>query len=89
MSAVFPSRTLLCLQNKHMKQPWLSVLMPVHDGADYLATTLASALMARPEGVEFLIYDSSADETCRAIVSNYAAALNIRYAAMPDVKSWT
>lgn len=72
-----------------MTQPWLSVLMPVHDGADYLDATLASALIARPEGVEFLIYDSSADGTCRAIVSNYTAALNIRYAAMPDVKSWT
>lgn len=72
-----------------MSKPWLSVLMPVHHGADYLAATLESVLAAKPEGVEFLIYDSSTDTTCGAIVATYADRLNIRYQAMPAVKGWT
>jgi hypothetical protein len=71
-----------------MATPWLSVVMPVHAGAQYLPATLASAVAAKPDGVEFLIYDSSPDTVCRDIVGAHADRLEIRYAAMPDVRSW-
>jgi hypothetical protein len=62
--------------------------MPVHGGAEYLAATLDSARAAKPDGVEFLIYDSSPDIACRDIVAAHAGALEIRYKAMPGVKGW-
>jgi len=71
-----------------MTVPWLSVVMPVHGGAHYLPATLASAIAAKPDGIEFLIYDSSADAACRDIVAAHADRLEIRYTAMTDVRSW-
>lgn len=68
---------------------WLSVIMPVHNGARYLATTLQSAAEERPEGVEFLIYDSSSDDgACRRIVGEFENDLAVRYAPVPDIKPW-
>lgn len=69
-------------------QPWLSVVMPVHCGMRDLPATLASAASERPDGVEFLIYDSSPDGACRGIVESYADRLSIRYRSMPDVPGW-
>jgi glycosyltransferase involved in cell wall biosynthesis len=71
-----------------MAAPWLSVVMPVHEGAHYLPATLTSAIAAKPDGVEFLIYDSSANTACRDIAAAHADRLEIRYVAMPDVRSW-
>jgi len=71
-----------------MAAPWLSVVMPVHGGAHYLPATLASVVAEKPDGVEFLIYDSSPDTSCRAIVAAFESRLDIRYMAMPDVSGW-
>lgn len=70
--------------------PWLSAIVPVHDGARYLDATLAAAAAERPEGVEFLIYDSGDDEgACRRIAERYAGQMDIRYVATPECKPWT
>lgn len=70
--------------------PWLSVIVPVHDGARYLAATLAAAVAERPDGVEFLLYDSSDDPApCAAIARSFAADLTLRYAATPEPRAWT
>lgn len=71
-----------------MAQPWLSVVMPVHDGARHLPATLDSVAACRPEGVEFLLYDSSENNACADIVSAYADRLALRYIAMPEVRGW-
>lgn len=70
--------------------PWLSVVVPVHDGARFLGATLDSAAAERPEGVEFLLYDSSDDGgASRAVAEHYARRLTIRYHEAPDCKPWT
>lgn len=71
-----------------MATPWLSVVMPVHGGAQYLPATLASVVAEKPDRVEFLIYDSSPDTACRDIVAAHEGQLDIRYVAMPGVPSW-
>lgn len=71
-----------------MARPWLSVAMPVHNGIRDLPATLASVAAEHPDGVEFLIYDSSPNEACRDIVARYAGQLAIRYAAVPDLRGW-
>ena len=70
--------------------PWLTVVMPVHNGAQFLDATLASATAERPEGVEFLLYDSSDDAgASQATALRYAHDLAIRYTATPECKRWT
>lgn len=70
--------------------PWLSVIVPVHEGRDFLPATLASASAERPEGVEFLVYDSGNDDgASRRIVEQFADRLDIRSRATPDIKPWT
>jgi hypothetical protein len=70
--------------------PWLSVIVPVHEGRDYLPATLASAADELPDGVEFLVYDSGHDGgACQRIVADYAGRLDIRWRATPDIKPWT
>ncbi len=70
--------------------PWLSVIVPVHEGARYLDATLAAAAAERPDGVEFLLYDSGDDDgACRRIATRYAERMDLRYCATPDCKPWT
>jgi GT2 family glycosyltransferase len=70
--------------------PWLSVVVPVHEGARFLPATLESAAAERPEGVEFLLYDSSDDlGVSRAVAERFADRLALRYVATPELKPWT
>jgi glycosyltransferase involved in cell wall biosynthesis len=70
--------------------PWLSVVVPIHDGARYLEATLASAAAERPDGVEFLLYDSGDDNgACRSTAERFESQLAIRYVATPECKPWT
>lgn len=70
--------------------PWLSAVVPVHDGARYLGATLAAAAAQDCTGVEFLLYDSGDDDgASRAIASRFADRLTLRYTATPDCKPWT
>lgn len=73
---------------------WLSVIVPVHNGAHFLDATLASAAAERDDGVEFLIYDSSddandGDGACRRIAERFAATLQLHYHPAHDCKPWT
>jgi glycosyltransferase involved in cell wall biosynthesis len=69
--------------------PWLSVLIPVHDGARFLAPTLASVAAEQPEGVEILIYSSAdADGAAQRIADDFADRLDIGWQDRPDLKAW-
>lgn len=70
--------------------PWLSVAMPVHNGQALLPATLAAAAAERPEGVEFILYDSSPDpEPTRRIAEAFRDRLELRWSATPDILPWT
>lgn len=69
--------------------PWLSVVMPVHDGAQYLDETLASLVGEADAGVEVIIIDSSVNDRCARIVEQYRDRLTIDYLQRPDMVSWT
>lgn len=70
--------------------PWLSVVMPVHDGAGFLGATLASAAAERPEGVEFLLYDSGNDGgAAREVAELFANQLDLHWCATPEMLAWT
>lgn len=70
--------------------PWLTAIMPIHEGGHHLRATLAAAAAERPDGVEFLLYDSGDDnETCRRIAEEFTDRLHMRYVATPESKPWT
>jgi len=70
--------------------PWLSVIVPVHDGARFLGATLESAAAERPQGVEFLVYDSGDDGgAARRVADAYADRLDLRWTPVPEIKPWT
>lgn len=70
--------------------PWLSVIMPIHGGARYLAATLASAAAEKPAGVEFHLYNSLEDGgAARAIVDSFADRLDIVWQDVPQMPAWT
>jgi len=71
-------------------KPWLSAIVPVHEGARFLGETLEAAAAQRPDGVEFLLYDSSDDNgACRDIARNFAGRMDIRHVPTPECKPWT
>lgn len=69
--------------------PLLTVVMPVHNGAAYLGAALES-IGPHPHGmIELIILDSSADDSCGAIVRAFGDCLPIRYEHCPDMLPWT
>lgn len=68
---------------------WLTVVMPVHEGAEYLEATLESVAAEGGAGVELILTDSSKDDRCRVIVDRFRQRLAIRYSHRPDIKPWT
>lgn len=72
-----------------MSSPWLSVLMPVHEGADWLEQTLGSIASEPNDGIEVVILDSTPDDSCALLISKFETRLSIRYRHTADILSWT
>lgn len=68
--------------------PWLSVVMPIHAGQQWLEATLDSVAAQDCTGIEFIMFDSG-PESCRAIAERYMDRLAIRYEERPEIKPWT
>jgi len=70
--------------------PWLSVVMPVHHGAGFIASALASVVAEGPDGVEVRIYNWANDEgAARRVAEGFGDRLSIVWQDRLDLKSWT
>jgi glycosyltransferase involved in cell wall biosynthesis len=69
-------------------KPVLSVVMPVHNGAQWIEATLDSVAMEPTEGVEIIVIDSSPGDVTAEIVERFAERLPIRMHRRPDAKPW-
>lgn len=70
--------------------PWLSVILPVHRGADLIGATLESVVAEQPEGVEFLAFDSGKDGgAARRVAERFTDLIDLSWTEMPEVASWT
>ena len=69
-------------------KPWLSVLMPLHDGAQWIGQTLES-VAAQAAGIEVIAIDSSQDEKTARIVEGFSHRLDLKLLRRPDLKPWT
>jgi glycosyltransferase involved in cell wall biosynthesis len=69
-------------------KPFLSVVMPVHDGEEWIEPTLDSMAAEPTEGVEIIVIDSSAGEATAGIVEHFADRLPIRMLRRHDIGPW-
>lgn len=71
-----------------MPRPWLSVLIPAHNGAEWIGHALSSLGGDDAAGVEVVIIDSSPDgETARAVRA-HANGLDLQFRHDPALLSW-
>jgi glycosyltransferase involved in cell wall biosynthesis len=68
--------------------PFLSVVMPIHDGAEWIGATLDTVAAEPLTGVEFIVIDSSPTDATAAIVESYEARVPLRLLRRPDVAAW-
>lgn len=68
--------------------PWLTVVMPVHCGEEWIDITLASLAAEADSGVEVLLIDSSPTSATRDIARRYEDRLNLRIIVRTDLPMW-
>jgi glycosyltransferase involved in cell wall biosynthesis len=72
-----------------MERPWLSVIVPSHNGERWLATALQSLVDQKDSGIEVIVIDGSGSDASLKIVDSFADELLIRAEHRPDLLSWT
>lgn len=60
-------------------KPWLSVILPVHHGEEWVGAALDSLACQADPGIEIVVIDTSADDATSRIVERYAGRLWIRF----------
>jgi hypothetical protein len=68
--------------------PYLSVIMPVHEGQEWIEATLRSLVAEPIKGVEFIAIDSSPTAATADIINGYSDRLPIRVIARQDLDRW-
>jgi len=68
--------------------PYLSVIMPVHEGQDWIDATLQSLAAEPMDGVEIIAIDSSPGDATAAIIRGYFDRLPIRIIERRDLDRW-
>jgi glycosyltransferase involved in cell wall biosynthesis len=68
--------------------PWLTVIMPIYRGEQWLEASLQSLVAQADEGIELLVIDSSPDTASAEIVSRFAGRLNLRLFENSRLPSW-
>lgn len=65
---------------------FLSVVMPVHEGEEWIGATLESIQPA--DGLEIIVIDSSATDGTANLVERFAGRLPLRLLRRPDLTPW-
>jgi GT2 family glycosyltransferase len=71
-----------------MTEPWLSVVMPIHNGEAYLADALDSVAAQAPEGIEIVAVDDGSTDATPEILRRYSQTLPIRVVAEGRLGNW-
>lgn len=69
-------------------QPFLTVVMPLHEGSDWIGATMETLAREHRTGVEIVAIDSSSTATTSDIVKTFADRLPIHLIHRPDLKAW-
>lgn len=71
------------------EEPWLSVVVPSHNGERWLHEALQSVAQQADPGIEVILIDSSASEDSLRIAAGFAGRLDLRIYRRPDLGPWT
>lgn len=69
-------------------RPWLSVVMPVHNGSEWIGASLESIAQQADDGIEVLVIDSSPDDAASQIARGFADRLRLRIFPDSPLISW-
>jgi glycosyltransferase involved in cell wall biosynthesis len=72
-----------------MAMPWLSVIVPSHNGERWLGAALQSIADQKDQGIEVILIDSSASDASLDLARTFADRLSIRAERRLDLLSWT
>lgn len=62
-----------------LPRPWLSVILPVYRGEEWLDQTLSSIAADADPGIEVVVIDSSPDDGSMTIIRRFADRVNFRF----------
>jgi glycosyltransferase involved in cell wall biosynthesis len=71
-----------------MAKPWLSVIVPSHNGERWLAAALQSLVDQRELGIEVILIDTSATDVSLRIVDGFSDQLDIHAERRRDLLGW-
>jgi hypothetical protein len=69
-------------------KPLLSIVMPVHDGDEWIGATLESVAAEPMQSIELIVIDSSPNDDTASIVERYADRLPLQLLRRPALKPW-
>lgn len=69
-------------------KPWLTVVIPVHDGERWLGETFDSLVAQSSSGIEYLVVDSSPGDGTARLSSSYSDRLDLHILRRPDLGHW-
>jgi len=70
------------------EKPFLSVVMPLHEGSEWIAATLESLAAEPMQGVEIIAIDSSPADATARIVEQFVGRLPLRLLRRTDFGPW-
>lgn len=70
-------------------EPWLSVVIPSHNGERWLGEAMQSVADQNEVGIEVVIVDSSATDTSLRVATNFAPLLDLQICRRLDFVAWT
>ena len=71
-----------------MEQPWLSVVMPIYNGENYLEQALRSILDQEDDRIEVIAVEGGSTDRTADILNTYANWLPLRLFVCPHFKNW-
>ena len=71
-----------------MEQPWLSVVMPIYNGENYLEQALRSILDQEDDRIEVIALEGGSTDRTADILNTYAHWLPLRLFVCPHFKNW-
>jgi len=71
-----------------MENPWLSVIVPSHNGERWLGAALQSLVEQKDQGIEVIVIDTSATDASLQIINGFSDKLDIRAERRPDLLRW-
>jgi glycosyltransferase involved in cell wall biosynthesis len=72
-----------------MTSPWLTVVIPTHNGARWLGAALQSVVDQDDPGITAILIDSSETHSTLAVAESFVDRLDLRIEHRPDMRPWT